>query len=208
MAQPVSISYRLGRCEPIIRADNDPTECGGGPDDRMVKAEAKAGSAPIRDDRRWSGGAFTKIQPRASVECARRCSWPAFPHTCTLAYTHAYTAPTGPLHHTDRSTRGSHPRLCRSSSCVPILRASLVIRRAFSFSFPPASYSLSTLLSSGTVNGCADHEVPQEPARERRRGADGAIQWGRERRCIGRTMSVRSLLRTTCSEHALMLEAS
>jgi len=119
-----------------------------------------------------------------------------------------YTTPTGPLHHTDRSTRGSHPRLCRSSSCVPILRASLVIRRAFSFSFPPASYSLSTLLSSGTVNGCADHEVPQEPARERRRGADGAIQWGRERRCIGRTMSVRSLLRTTCSEHALMLEAS
>jgi len=82
---------------------------GGGPDDRMVKAEAKAGSAPIRDDRRWSGGAFTKIQPRASVECARRCSWPAFPHTCTLAYTHAYTAPTGPLHHTDRSPTPHRP---------------------------------------------------------------------------------------------------
>jgi len=28
--QPVSISYRLGRCEPIIRADNDPTAWGGG----------------------------------------------------------------------------------------------------------------------------------------------------------------------------------
>ena len=30
LAQPVSISYRLGRCEPIIRADNDPTAWGGG----------------------------------------------------------------------------------------------------------------------------------------------------------------------------------
>jgi len=126
LAQPVSISYRLGRCEPIIRADNDPTECGGGPDDRMVKAEAKAGSAPIRDDRRWSGGAFTKIQPRASVECARRCSWPAFPHTCTLAYTHAYTAPTGPLHHTDRSPtphRPVHAGITPASLPQLILRA-------------------------------------------------------------------------------------
>jgi len=30
LAQPVSISYRLGPCEPIIRADNDPTAWGGG----------------------------------------------------------------------------------------------------------------------------------------------------------------------------------
>jgi len=66
--------------------------------------------------------------------------WLAFPHSCSIAYTHAYTTPIRPLHHTDRSPRGSYPRLWRSSSCGPILRVRLFARRAVSFSVPPASH--------------------------------------------------------------------
>jgi len=43
LAQPVSIRYRLGPCEPIIGADNDPTEWEGGLVARVLRCLLKAG---------------------------------------------------------------------------------------------------------------------------------------------------------------------